>query len=166
MIDRRHFLRGLGGVCLALPAFESLRGAQSGKAKAKRFVCVAPNYGMYPGSFFPEQTGTDYAMPSILKPMERHRSEFSIFNNLDHPGVGGGHGCSHTFLNGMEQLLNIEILPNYWQLKGIPFKLTVSQGLLICLGMVSLVFMAVWLNIGAITKGQALHTLRGQDTDD
>ncbi len=102
MIDRRHFLRGLGGVCLTLPAFESLRGAQSGKAKAKRFVCVAPNYGMYPGSFFPEQTGTDYAMPSILKPMERHRSEFSIFNNLDHPGVGGGHGCSHTFLNGME----------------------------------------------------------------
>ena len=99
MIDRRHFLRGLGGVCLTLPAFESLRGAQSGKAKAKRFVCVAPNYGMYPGSFFPEQTGTDYAMPSILKPMERHRSEFSIFNNLDHPGVGGGHRAESSLLS-------------------------------------------------------------------
>ena len=102
MIDRRHFLRGLGGVCLALPAFESLQGALADKAKAKRFVCVAPNYGMYPGGFFPEQTGADYTMPSLLKPLEKHRADFSIFNNLDHPGVGGGHGCSSTFLNGME----------------------------------------------------------------
>lgn len=102
MIDRRHFLRGLGGVCLALPAFESLQGAPAAKAKAKRFVCVAPNYGMYPGGFFPEQTGANYTMPSLLKPLEKHRTDFSIFNNLDHPGVGGGHGCSSTFLNGME----------------------------------------------------------------
>ena len=99
MIDRRHFLRGLGGVCLALPAFESLQGAEAKASKAKRFVCVAPNYGMHPSGFFPEQTGTDYVMP---KPLEKHRSDFSVFNNLDHPGVGGGHGCSNTFLNGME----------------------------------------------------------------
>ena len=102
MSDRRNFLRGLGGVCLALPAFESLSGAVASGQKAKRFVCVAPGYGMYPGGFFPEQTGSSYAMPKLLEPMQRHRADFSVFSNLDHPGVGGGHGCTNTFLNGME----------------------------------------------------------------
>lgn len=102
MTNRRNFLRGLGGVCLALPAFESLQGAESKASKTKRFVCVAPNYGMHPSGFFPEKTGADYVMPKLLKPLEKHRADFSVFNNLDHPGVGGGHGCSNTFLNGME----------------------------------------------------------------
>ncbi len=57
---------------------------------------------MNPGGFFPEQTGEDYDFPPLLRPLEKHRPDFSIFNNLDHPGVGGGHGCSNTLLNGME----------------------------------------------------------------
>lgn len=101
-LNRRTFLRGLG-VSIALPAFESLgRPAVAKTAKAKRFVCVAPNYGMYPGGFFPAQTGADYAMPTLLKSLEPHRKDFSIFTNLDHPEVGGGHGCSNTLLNGVE----------------------------------------------------------------
>ena len=63
---------------------------------------MAPTYGMNPGGFFPEQTGADYVMPRLLKPLERHRRDLTIFSNLDHPEVGGGHGCSNTLLNGME----------------------------------------------------------------
>ena len=107
-IDRRHFLRG-SGVSLALPMLESLTPtAPAGElsaedsAPAKRFVCVAPDYGIYPPGFFPEQTGRGYAMPDTLKMMERHRDEMSVFSYLDHPGVGGGHACTRTFLNGMK----------------------------------------------------------------
>lgn len=107
-IDRRHFLRGTG-VSLALPMLESLTPtAPAGElsaedsAPAKRFVCVAPDYGIYPAGFFPEQTGRGYAMPDTLKMMERHRDEMSVFSYLDHPGVGGGHACTRTFLNGMK----------------------------------------------------------------
>ena len=102
-IDRRTFLRGLG-VSIALPAFDSLHAANESRSSpnAKRFVCVSPNYGMNPGGFFPEQTGTDYATPRLLKPLEPHRRDLTIFTNLDHPGVGGGHGCSQTLLNGFE----------------------------------------------------------------
>ncbi|MBP87399.1 MAG: hypothetical protein CMJ64_11865, partial [Planctomycetaceae bacterium] len=57
---------------------------------------------MNPGGFFPEQTGADYEMPALLKSLERHRRELTVFTNLDHPGVGGGHGCSNTLLNGVE----------------------------------------------------------------
>ncbi|MCP4847015.1 MAG: DUF1552 domain-containing protein [Verrucomicrobiaceae bacterium] len=100
-INRRNFLRGLG-VSIALPALESLGKTPAKTAKAKRFVCVSPNYGMNPGGFFPEQTGSDYALPTLLKPLGNHRQELTVFSNLDHPQVGGGHGCSNTLLNGVE----------------------------------------------------------------
>ena len=100
-LDRRNFLRGLG-VSIALPALESLRAAPVKTPAAKRFVCVSPNYGMNPGGFFPEQTGANYALPTLLKPLERHQDDLTVFTNLDHPEVGGGHGCSNTLLNGVE----------------------------------------------------------------
>lgn len=99
---RRRFLHGLG-VTLALPLFESFGAKRIPSApKAKRFVCVSPNYGMNPSGFFPETTGSDYPMPRLLKSLEPLRKDLSIFTNLDHPEVGGGHGCSNTFLNGVE----------------------------------------------------------------
>ena len=106
--DRRLFLRGAGGT-LALPMLESLRPAVAAQQRgsddrrpAKQFVCVAPDYGIYPPAFFPEQTGHDYEMPGTLKMMERHRQDMSVFSYLDHPGVGGGHACTRTFLNGIK----------------------------------------------------------------
>ena len=99
--DRRTFLRGVG-VTLALPALETFAAPTGKSDAARRFVCVSPNYGMYPGGFFPGETGKDYQMPSLLESLEPHRENLTIFSNLDHPGVGGGHGCSNTFLNGIE----------------------------------------------------------------
>ena len=100
-LNRRNFLKGIG-VSIAIPALESL-GVPAGKTPAaKRFVCVSPNYGMNPVGFFPDQTGANYAMPALLKPLEKHRRDLTVFTNLDHPEVGGGHGCSNTFLNGIE----------------------------------------------------------------
>jgi hypothetical protein len=105
-VDRRRFLRGVGW-SLALPAFQSfLRSpaiAQTVNApQASRFVCVAPDYGVHPESFFPQQSGGEYQMPPVLAKMERHRRDFSVFSKLDHPDVGGGHGCTKTLLNGMK----------------------------------------------------------------
>ncbi|MFP6873330.1 MAG: DUF1552 domain-containing protein [Verrucomicrobiales bacterium] len=100
-LNRRNFLHGVG-VSIALPALESLRAAPAEPAAAKRFVCVSPNYGMNPGGFFPGQTGANYTLPTLLKPLEKHRRNLTVFTNLDHPKVGGGHGCSNTLLNGVE----------------------------------------------------------------
>ncbi|MAI71653.1 MAG: hypothetical protein CMM01_12160 [Rhodopirellula sp.] len=102
-LPRRDVLRGLG-VAIALPSFASLRAEseKSSEETTKRFVCVSPNYGMNPGGFFPTKTGRDYKMPSLLESLQSHRDSMSLFTNLDHPGVGGGHGCSNTFLNGVE----------------------------------------------------------------
>ncbi len=65
--NHRQFLRGLG-VSLALPVFETFAAKKTSvPAGAQRFVCVSPNYGMYPGGFFPEQAGAGYVMPPLLK---------------------------------------------------------------------------------------------------
>ena len=58
----------------------------------KRFVCLSNNYGIYKNGFFPSAAGTDYALPPTLKPLERHRRDFTVFSNLDHGNTGGHQG--------------------------------------------------------------------------
>ncbi|MFP6619741.1 MAG: DUF1552 domain-containing protein [Pirellulaceae bacterium] len=89
---RRRFLRGVG-LSLAIPALESLRpgnteAAAGDRSKARNFVCVAPDYGLNPEGFFPQQTGDQYTMPNSLQALTRHRRDFSVFSQLDHPDVG------------------------------------------------------------------------------
>ena len=100
---RRELLRGLG-IAVALPGFDSLyaNSVQEPANTVRRFVCVSPNYGMNPGGFFPAETGSSYRMPALLEALQPHRDAMTLFTNLDHPGVGGGHGCSNTFLNGVD----------------------------------------------------------------
>lgn len=103
LIDRRRFLRN-AGVVIALPMMESLiprAVAQAAAKKAvKRFVCLSNNYGVYPQAFFPTQGGRDYEMSPTLKPLERHRADFTVFSNLDH-GLQGGHACVPSLLSGV-----------------------------------------------------------------
>jgi len=95
--NRRQFLKG-AGVAIALPMLESLsplRGAANGaKAKrpVKRCICLSNNYGIYRKGFFPSSAGADYELPPTLKPLERHRKDFTVFSNLDHGNTGGHQG--------------------------------------------------------------------------
>lgn len=104
--DRRLFLRGVG-VSLAVPGFASLlpqvaAAKTNTAAKAKRFVCISPTYGIYRGSLIPEKTGTLKGLPAPAKSLQKHAADFSLLSGLDHPDVGGGHACSATLLNGMK----------------------------------------------------------------
>ncbi|MEM7784434.1 MAG: DUF1552 domain-containing protein, partial [Planctomycetota bacterium] len=56
---------------------------------------------MYQPRFFPKQTGKEYSITPLLKTMERHRSDFSVFSNLDH-SIKGGHYAVHSFLSGVK----------------------------------------------------------------
>ncbi|MDE0858951.1 MAG: DUF1552 domain-containing protein [Akkermansiaceae bacterium] len=101
-LTRRNFLRA-GGVAIALPMMESftpLARAAEGKKSVKRMVCLSNNYGIYQKAFFPTEAGRGYELPPTLRPLEKHRKDFSVFSNLDH-GLTGGHACVPTFLNGI-----------------------------------------------------------------
>jgi len=101
--NRRNFLKA-AGICIALPALESIPGiarADRVKSSPRRMVCVGNEFGMYPGAFWPEKTGRDYELTTLLKPLENHRSNFTLFSHLDH-GLKGGHFAIHAFLTGIK----------------------------------------------------------------
>jgi hypothetical protein len=101
-VSRRSFLKGTG-VCLALPALESMFPAFASatvRQGPQRMVIVGNSFGMYQPAFFPKEVGADYVAPELLKPLDGLRKSFSIFSNLDH-GLTGGHFGVHSFLSGV-----------------------------------------------------------------
>lgn len=101
-INRRTFLRGAGGVALALPYLDAMAGPSSRTNVPMRMVCVGINFGFVPKLFFPTQTGTAYRLPSLIAPLKQHRNDFTIFSQLDHRGdAQGGHGGIHAYLSGV-----------------------------------------------------------------
>lgn len=115
-MNRRFFLRATG-LSLALPLLESLTpnalgsgialAAHAGKAvtatRPRRMVCIGNMLGFYQPEFFPSQTGRNYALPSLLRPLAKHQNDFTLFSGLDH-GLKGGHFAIHSFLSGIRSM--------------------------------------------------------------
>ena len=98
-LNRRTFLRGVGGALVALPHL-NIMAANS--KQPMRMVCVGTNFGFVPKLFFPEQTGRDYTAPELIQQLAQHRDQFTIFSQLDHGAEGvGGHTGVHAFLSGI-----------------------------------------------------------------
>jgi len=102
-INRRQFLRG-AGVAIGLPFLHSL--PSFGQARwtvpnsTKRMVFVNTGLGMYPKQFFPKDFGLNFKSNTVLKSMTKHKGKFTVFSNMDHPNIYGGHGGLKAFLNG------------------------------------------------------------------
>ncbi len=73
------------------------------KTEPMRLVCIGNPYGLIPEDFFPKQAGRNYEMPRLLKPLESHRDDFTVFSNFDH-GYSGGHRVVDTFLTGIKTI--------------------------------------------------------------
>lgn len=101
-INRRAFLRGLGGAMMCLPYLNIMAATPGTKKPPKRMVCVGTSMGFVPQNFFPTTVGCNYVMPILLKQLEQHRNNFTVFSQLDHGSHGlGGHGGVHAFLSGV-----------------------------------------------------------------
>jgi len=85
------------GVVLALPWLES--SMMAAPARTKRLVCFGNHLGFWPEGFFPKVGGRDFKPSLTLKPINRHRNDFTVFSNLD-DGANGGHSGVHAFLSG------------------------------------------------------------------
>jgi hypothetical protein len=101
-IERRTFLRGLGGAALALPHLNAMAATAKSDSVPTRMVCVGLNFGFVPQLFFPEETGPNYQLSRRLQPLKKLRNDFTIFSGLDHGVNGqGGHGGVHAYLSGV-----------------------------------------------------------------
>ena len=47
------------------------------------------------------KSGRGYDLSASLKPLEKHRDDFTVFSGLHHPnGLGQAHVCADTWLTG------------------------------------------------------------------
>ncbi|MCP4480934.1 MAG: DUF1552 domain-containing protein [Planctomycetaceae bacterium] len=100
-LNRRQFLRGTG-MALSIPLLETFSVANIGPEPIpRRMVCIGNSFGMYQPQFFPKTAGADYQSTPLLKPLEKHRRDFTVFSHLDH-GIRGGHYAIHSFLSGVK----------------------------------------------------------------
>jgi hypothetical protein len=94
-ILRRTFLAGVG-VSLALPAL----GRAAEAPAPRRLVAIQTNQGIMPHLFFPEQAGADYKPSPYLEVLAPLKKKLTVFSNVSHPGVDGGHSNEVSFLTG------------------------------------------------------------------
>jgi len=101
---RRQLLHSLGGTVLSFPWLSNLalRGAEIATAP-RRLVCVGLDFGLRPESFFPAGQGPDMEPTPLLEPLKRWRNRLTVFSQLEHPGVQGGHYGVHAFLSGVRR---------------------------------------------------------------
>ncbi len=108
---RRAFLRG-AGVCLGLPAFESLLargvlGSELPKAPTRMAFVYVPN-GVHQHNWWPKATGKDFELSPTLKPLEPVKKWVQVLGGLDQknatagPDGAGDHArASGSFLTGV-----------------------------------------------------------------
>jgi hypothetical protein len=105
-IPRRHFLSSSTAI-IALPVLDSLGFRRFATAAApatppKRLIFLGFGWGITTESWFPDikQPGTDYTLPEGLKPLARHKPDFTIVQNLWNKYAGQGHAGSTWWLTG------------------------------------------------------------------
>jgi hypothetical protein len=103
LIDRRHFLRGVGAA-IALPLLDAMKPISASAAevaKPRRSVFVYIPNGVNGMAWQCTKPGKDYELSPSLKPLQKHKEEFTVFSGLHHPnGLGQAHVCADTWLTG------------------------------------------------------------------
>jgi hypothetical protein len=106
--NRRHFLRGTGAL-IALPALESIGFRRFLSAAPtvppKRIMFMGIGYGVTAETWFPDikDTGPDYKLPLGLKPLARHKKDFTIVQGCKHQFSRQAHWGSTYWLTGANQ---------------------------------------------------------------
>jgi len=86
-LSRRTILRG-AGAALALPVLEAMVpvfGARAAGAPVRRFGAVFVPLGERPGFWEPVQTGANFELAPIMKPLEKWQSHMTVVSQLCDP---------------------------------------------------------------------------------
>lgn len=106
MKTRRHFLQSASSL-IALPVLESFGFRRFASAAAapvppKRLIFLGFGWGITNESWFPDirQPGKDYTLPEGLKPLARHKADFTVVQGLWNKYSNEGHWGSTMWLSG------------------------------------------------------------------
>ncbi len=108
-LSRRHVLRGAGAL-IALPALESIGFRRFASAAVpgpppKRMIFLGIGYGVTSETWFPDikDKGAGYKLPVGLKPLARHKKDFTIVQGCKHQFSRQAHWGSTYWLTGANQ---------------------------------------------------------------
>ncbi|HWN95529.1 MAG TPA: DUF1552 domain-containing protein [Methylomirabilota bacterium] len=109
-IHRRHFLKSFGLSAATLPfivGLPSLGLAAPARPRQRLVVMFSPN-GTIPTAFWPDETGSDFALKEIVSPLEPFKDRMLFLKGLSNKVRGDGDG----HMRGMSCLLTgIELFP-------------------------------------------------------
>lgn len=104
--SRRAFLRS-STATIALPVMESFgfrrfASAAASQTPPKRMVFLAMGWGVTKESWFPDPkvTGSEYLLSPGLKPLERHKGDITVIQNLANQFNNEAHWGSTFYLTG------------------------------------------------------------------
>jgi hypothetical protein len=110
-LDRRAFLKGLGGVTLALPVLDAM-GAEVANQLPRRFCAIytangmslpKDEHGINEWSWFPSSgNGAEFQFGKSTEPFAPFRKQLSFMGGLEHPNgpKADPHICSDMWLTG------------------------------------------------------------------
>lgn len=85
---------------LSLPVFEAFSATHKGKAPT-RLLYLGYIYGITgDNKWFPKETGKNYTFTPGLKPLEKHKNDFTVFANMGNPHASDSHFSCTTLLTG------------------------------------------------------------------
>lgn len=94
-LDRRTFLRGAGGLALALPFLDAMAGSASAVDFPKRFVVFFTGLGTVKQAWQPTGTETSFELGEILAPLSPYRDKLLVIEGIDMESAHHGPGDPH-----------------------------------------------------------------------
>ncbi|WP_437839703.1 DUF1552 domain-containing protein [Sorangium sp. So ce1153] len=94
-LDRRTFLRGAGGLAVALPFLDAMSGSASAVEFPKRFVVFFTGLGTVKEAWQPTGTETAFELGEILAPLSPYRDKLLVIEGVDMESAYNGPGDPH-----------------------------------------------------------------------
>jgi hypothetical protein len=99
-VSRRVFLRGAAGGVLALPLFNDLVAPEA-RAQGmtapfpKRLLILFSPNGTIQNNFFGSGEGSSFTLGPIMSPLETHKKDLVVLDNIDMKAAGASPGDAH-----------------------------------------------------------------------
>lgn len=103
-LNRRHFLRGAGGVAVALPFLGAMSETAFAAPFPKRFIVFFTGLGHVKSAWTPTGTETNFTLGPALAPLAKHQSKLLVLQGIDMESAYHGPGDPHQ--QGIAQSLS------------------------------------------------------------
>lgn len=104
-LNRRTFLRGLGGITVGLPLMDSLRARADQGAFPKRFLVVYSPNGVMPSNWFPTPgaSETQFTLGPCHQPLLPHKDKLIVLRGIQLHTCGNGFSQARFNADGTYQ---------------------------------------------------------------